>query len=331
MDILVIGGTRFLGRAFADAALERGHRLALFNRGQSAPELFPSVEHIRGDRDGGLAPLAERRFDAVLDTCGYVPRVVAASAELLAPLVDRYVFVSSLSVYADESTAGQDESAAVAEIPDPTVEEVTGETYGALKALCERRVEEALPGRALIVRPGLIVGPNDPTDRFTYWPVRVARGGDVLAPDGPDYRTQFIDVRDLAGWILDQIERRATGVFNATGPVEPLPMGRLLEACRRAAGSDARFVWATEEFLLEQSVEPWSDLPLWIAGDEGNGGNAFDISRALDAGLTFRSLERTAADTLAWARTRPSTEPLRAGLGAERESAVLRAWSERSG
>jgi nucleoside-diphosphate-sugar epimerase len=330
MDILVIGGTRFLGRAFVDAALERGHRLTLFNRGTSGPGLFRSVDQVRGDRDGGLEPLAGRPFDAVLDTCGYVPRVVAASAELLAPTVERYVFISSISVYADESTPGQDEWAPVAQLDPPTVEEITAETYGGLKALCERRLEEALSGRALIVRPGLIVGPNDPTDRFTYWPVRVARGGDVLAPDGPEYRTQFIDVRDLAEWILGRIEAGSTGVFNATGPTEPLPLGTLLDVCRRVAASEARFAWLPEAFLLEEGVEPWSDLPLWLAGDAGFGGNRFDIRRALAAGLTFRPLEQTVADTLAWARSRSPAEPMLAGLDAEREAAVLRAWSARS-
>jgi 2'-hydroxyisoflavone reductase len=330
MRILVIGGTRFLGRAFVEAAVARHHDLTLFNRGLSEPDLFPQVERIRGDRDGAFDALGDGAFDAVLDTCGYVPRVVRASAEALAGRVGRYAFVSTLSVYADERTVGQDESAPVAVTPDPTVEEVTGETYGPLKALCEADVERALPGRALIVRPGLIVGPNDPTDRFTYWPVRVAAGGEVLAPDGPSYRTQLIDVRDLAGWILTMLERSATGTFNATGPVEPLPLGTLLDTCRDVSGSDARFVYADERFLLEEGVEPWSDLPLWIAGAEGVGGNAFDISKAVANGLVFRPVGETVADTLAWARTRPTADPLRAGLAPEREAAVLEAWRHRS-
>lgn len=329
MRILVIGGTRFLGRAFVDAALVRHHDLTLFNRGLSGPDLFPQVERIRGDRDGGLDALGDAAFEAVLDTCGYLPRVVRASAETLAERVGRYAFVSTLSVYADERTVGQDESAPVAVTPDPTVEEVTAETYGPLKALCEAGVELALPGRALIVRPGLIVGPNDPTDRFTYWPVRVAAGGEVLAPDGPAYRTQFIDVRDLADWILTMLERGATGTFNATGPAEPLPLGTLLDTCRDVSASDARFVYAGEGFLLEEGVEPWSDLPLWIAGEEGVGGNAFDISKAVANGLVFRPVGETVTDTLAWARTRPTADPLRAGLAPEREAAVLEAWRRR--
>jgi 2'-hydroxyisoflavone reductase len=331
MRILVLGGTRFLGRAFVDAALAGGHDVTLYNRGESAPGLFPRVRTLRGDRDGGLGPLAGEAFDAVLDTCGYVPRIVRASAELLAPSVRRYVFVSSISVYAGELAVGQDESAPVATIADPTIEAITPETYGALKALCEREVERALPNRTLVVRPGLIVGPHDATDRFTYWPLRVARGGDVLAPNGPGYRTQFVDVRDLAGWILRIVEGGATGVFNATGPSEPLPLGTLLATCREVAGSDARPVWVDEAFLLQHGVEPWSEVPLWIPGDEGVGGNSFDVGKALAAGLTFRPLAETVADTLAWARGRPADTAPRAGLEPEREAELLRAWRARPG
>ena len=332
MDILVLGGTRFLGRAFAEQALVRDHRLTLFNRGESNPGLFPQAEHIRGDRDGGLDPLRRRSFDAVLDTSGYVPRVVRESAELLAGRTGRYAFVSSISVYAEEATPGQDESAPVATLADPSVEEVTGEKYGALKALCEQEVLRAHGERALIIRPGLIVGPNDASDRFTYWVDRVARGGDVLAPDGPDYRTQFIDVRDLAAWTLGLLERdpAPAAVFNATGPEQPARLGDLLETCRRVSGSDAAFVWAAEAFLLEHGVQPWTELPLWIPGAEGVGGNAFDVSKALAAGLTFRPLEETVADTLAWARSRPADHRFRAGLPAGREAEILRAWRARA-
>jgi 2'-hydroxyisoflavone reductase len=328
--ILVIGGTRFLGRAFVEAALARHHDLTLFNRGLSGPDLFPEAEHNRRDRDGGLDALGDGAYDAVLDTCGYVPRVVRASAQASADRVGRYAFVSTLSVYADERTVGQDESAPIAVTPDPSVEEITDDTYGPLKALCEAEVERSVPGRALIVRPGLIVGPNDPTDRFTYWPVRVAAGGDVLAPYGPGYRTQFIDVRDLAGWILTMLEDGATGVFNATGRAEPLPLGTLLDTCRDVSGSDARFVYVDEGFLLEEGIEPWSELPLWIPGEEGVGSHAFDSSKAVANGLTFRPVEATAADTLAWARTRPTADPIRAGMYPEREAALLKAWRRRS-
>jgi 2'-hydroxyisoflavone reductase len=265
----------------------------------------------------------------VVDTSGYVPRVVRASAALLAPRVGRYLFVSTLSVYADERAPGQDESAPLALLPDPAVEEVTPETYGGLKALCERVVTGAFGDRATVVRPGLIVGPHDPTDRFTYWPVRVARGGDVVAPSGPGYRVQFVDARDLARWMLELLRTDRAGVFNATGPDEPLPLGDLLDACRRVSGADARFVWIDEAFLLGNGVRPWMDLPLWIDGEAGVGGNSFDTGRARAAGLRLRPVRETVADTLAWARERPPSD-LRAGLTPEREAALLRAWERRS-
>src|SRR5215217_7189292 len=191
MDLLILGGTGFLGRHLVEAALGDGHRPTLFNRGLHEPRLFPEVEKIEGDREGDLAPLLGRRFDAVIDTCGYVPRVVGASAGLLADAVDHYTFVSSISVYSDDIAPGADEEAPVRELPDPTVEEVTGETYGGLKALCEQAAEEEMPGRVMNVRPGLISGPHDPTDRFTYWPRRISAGGEVLAPGRKERPVQY--------------------------------------------------------------------------------------------------------------------------------------------
>ncbi len=208
MKLLVLGGTVFLGRHLVEAATARGHSVTLFNRGQHNPELYPEVEKLRGDRDSDLSALQGRRWDAVIDTCGYLPRAVRASAELLADAVDHYTFISSISVYADFHTPAMDESAPVGTLADETVEEVTGETYGPLKALCEQAAERALPGRVLNIRPGLIVGPHDPTDRFTYWPVRVARGGEVLAPGRPHVPVQVIDGRDLAEWTVRMVEAR---------------------------------------------------------------------------------------------------------------------------
>src|SRR3954470_5339632 len=222
MKLLILGGTIFLGRYLAEAALERGHDLTLFNRGQHNSELYPDVEKLRGDRDGGLDVLRGRRWDAVVDTSGYLPRLVRASAELLADAVEHYTFISSISVYPHFRSLGQDESAPVGTLDNPSVEEITGESYGPLKALCEQAVEQALPGRTLVVRPGLIVGPHDPSDRFTYWVRRVAQGGELLAPAGRDWHTQIIDVRDLAEWTLRMVERRQTGVYNATGPAYDL-------------------------------------------------------------------------------------------------------------
>jgi len=261
MRYLILGGTVFLGRALVQAALARGHSLTLFNRGQSNPDLFPKVEQLHGDRATDLSALQGRHWDAVIDTCGYVPRIVRLSAEALAGATDHYTFISSLSVYADTSQPGTDESAPVGTLEDETVEQVTGETYGPLKALCERAVEQTLPGRALVIRPGLIVGPFDPTDRFTYWPHRVAQGGEVLAPGRPARPVQFIDVRDLAEWTLDMVEAKRTGVYNADGPAQPLPMEQLLDTCKIVSGSAARFTWASEEFSAEQQVEAWSQMP----------------------------------------------------------------------
>lgn len=328
MKLLILGGTVFLGRHLVEAALAGGHEVTLFNRGQHNPDLFPAAEKLRGDRDGGLSALEGRRWDAVIDTSGYVPRVVRASAEVLAGAADHYTFISSISVYADGAGPWLDENAPVGTLADERVEEITAETYGPLKALCEQAVQAALPGRALIIRPGLIVGPHDPSDRFTYWPCRVARGGAVLAPDRPARLTQIIDARDLAAWTLHMAAERQPGVYNATGPNDPLTMGRVLEECKSVGSSDASFVWAAEGFLLEQGVVPWTELPLWIPRGASEADDLFTANcrRAFAAGLDCRPLAETIRDTLAWAATRPSDHQWRAGLAAEREGAVLRAW-----
>jgi 2'-hydroxyisoflavone reductase len=303
MRLLVLGGTVFLGRHLTERALERGHRLTLFNRGQSHPELFPQAETVRGDRDGGLEPLRGREFDAVIDTSGYLPRLVRDSAELLAAGVGCYVLISSVSVYDGNGGAGSEVDGPVGTIADESTEEVTGESYGPLKALCEQAVERALPGRSLVLRPGLIVGPDDPTDRFTYWPARIADGGTVLAPGDPDALTQVIDVRDLATWTLDMAERAAAGRFNAVGPAQPVTIGQLLDRCLAVTGSDAEIRWAPNQALLAQGVEPWTDLPLWLGGDpELEWMDHVDPAPAVAAGLHLRPLDETIADTLAWHR-----------------------------
>jgi 2'-hydroxyisoflavone reductase len=324
--ILVLGGGRFLGRAFVEAARARGHELTLFSRGRTHPELHAGVERITGDRDAGLGALAGRTWDAVMDPSGFFPRIVGASARALAGRVERYLFVSSISVYAEPIPRGVDESAPVAKLSDPTVEDIGGGAYGGLKALCEEAVREAFGPRALVVRPGLIVGPHDTTDRFPYWPRRLARGGEVLAPGSPGAPTQFIDARDLAAWLVSLLERGVRGTFNATGPAEPLTLGRCLERIASAVGVTPRFTWVSEEFLDAQRIEPWMQMPLWVhAADQ-----AFEtasIARALAEGLTFRPLEETARDTLAWERGL-ATEPRPASpaLTAEREAEALAAW-----
>jgi 2'-hydroxyisoflavone reductase len=325
MKILIIGGTRFLGRALVQAARAGGHELTLFNRGKTAPGLFPEAEQLTGDRAADLSPLKGRQWDAVIDTCGYEPAVVRSSARLLAGSVNRYVFISSVSVYADLGQPGATEEAPVAQLPAGADETFNIENYGALKALCEQAAEAALPGRVLQIRPGLIVGEYDPTDRFSYWPWRVAQGGEVLAPGRPAHPTQFIDVRDLADWTMRMVEAQQAGIYHATGPGAPLAMGSLLEACRQVSGSNARFTWLSEEFLLANSVQPWTELPLWLGESDPSvaGMDQIDISKALKAGLTFRPLADTLQSTLAWINSRPASHEWRAGLSREREAELL--------
>ena len=326
MRILVLGGTRFLGRAFVEAARERGHTLTLFNRGRTNPELHAGIERLTGDRDGGLAALSGRTWDAVVDPSGFYPRVVGASATALAGSVGRYLFVSSISVYAEPLPRGADESAPVARLADPAVEDIGGGNYGGLKAQCEERVRDAFGERALLVRPGLIVGPHDTTDRFPYWPRRLARGGEVLAPGSPDAPIQLIDARDLAAWMVGLLERGAGGTFNATGPAKPLTVGACLERIDAAVGSGARLTWVSDEFLDAQRIEPWMQLPLWLhAADQPM--MMASIERALAEGLTFRPLEDTARDTLAWERSLANdTRPPSPALSPEREAELLAAW-----
>ena len=327
MRILIIGGTVFLGRHLVESALARSHEVTIFHRGKSNPGLFPQVETILGDREQDVNKLGEagRIWDAVIDTSGYFPRIVRLSAQTLKPNVSRYVFISSVSVYQDFSKVGIAESAPVAKIQDETVEEITGETYGALKALCEETVRDIYGlDRSLIIRPGLIVGPHDPTDRFTYWPIRVARGGDVLVPDQPEAPVQIIDVRDLADWIIRLIEQHRSGTYNATGPDYKLTLGKLLEVSKQVSGSNARFRWASVDFLNQNEIAPWSDLPVWVPDDEESAGfSRVDVSKAIQAGLTFRPLEETVRDTLEWAQSRPPDHKCGAGLPTEREAEVL--------
>jgi len=326
MKILILGGTRFLGRHLADSALARGHVVTLFNRGKTNPGLFPELETILGDREHDLAKLTGRAWDAVIDVAGYFPRIVRLSASGLERSVGRYVFISSISVYPDAilNKIGIDESDPVGKLEDETVEEITGETYGPLKALCEKTVLDLYGARGLVVRPGLIVGPDDPTDRFTYWPVRVARGGEVLAPEKPDVPVQIVDVRDLSEFIIKLIEDQATDVYNATGPDYALTFETMLETCKRVSGSDASFNWASVEFLEQHKVAAWSEIPVWIPDSEENQGfSRMNVSKAINAGLKFRSLDDTVRDTLAWAGTRPVDYEWRAGLKPEREQELL--------
>ncbi len=328
MNLLILGGTVFLGRHITEAAVAAGHTVTLFNRGQSGADIFPQLETLIGDRDkGDLSALDGRTWDAVIDTCAYVPRVARDSATKLADTVAHYTFVSTCSVYADLTTTGQDETAPVIELEDPTVENVTGETYGGLKVLCERAVAETLPDRTLIIRPGLIVGPHDRSDRFTYWPVRVADGGEVLAPGRPERPVQYIDVRDLAAWTVRMVEQQATGVYNTIGPEPETTMGATLESCRRISGSNAAFTWVDEAFLLENEVGAYVEMPLWVP-EEYRAFDAFSADKAIAAGLTYRPIDDTIRATLTWQATRPADYQWRAGLTRERERELLTKWHQ---
>ncbi len=329
MEILILGGTRFLGRHTVEAALMAGHTITLFNRGQSSPNLFPDVETLVGDRDGDLDVLKGRKWDVAIDTCGYFPRLVSASTEALADSVEHYTFVSSISVYAEVSQLGMDESASVAMLEDETVEEITGETYGGLKALCETVAEEAMPGRVLQIRSGLIVGPHDPTNRFTYWPMRIAKGGDVFAPSNPDVPVQFIDARDQAAWILQMADNRKAGVYNVTGPRIPMTLGQLLEICIEVSGGAANLVWVDAEFLAKQEISPWMEMPLYVP-EEMSGMNQASIEKAVGDGLIFRPVADTVRDTLKWVRSLDGDPPGDAGIAPEKEAEVLAAWNARN-
>ncbi len=319
MRVLVLGGTQFLGRHVVDAALEHGHDVTLFNRGQTRPELHAGVEKLRGDRDGDLAALSGRDFDAVVDTSGYVPRIVAETIDALGA-VGHYTFVSSISVYATLATPPTEQSP-LAQLEEPTEE--WREAYGELKALCEAVVRERFPA-AFIPRPGLIVGPWDPTGRFTYWPQRIAEGGRVLAPAPPSAAAQVIDARDLAAWIVRAAEDATAGTFNAVD--RPTTRESVFETCRRVAASDAEVVWVDGDFLIEHEVGEWMELPLWLQAPEYAAMLSVDPAAAFAAGLETRPLEETVRATLDWARSGDAPPEPPAGLARDKEQRVLDEW-----
>jgi 2'-hydroxyisoflavone reductase len=346
LKLLVLGGTRFLGRHLVDEALRRGHAVTLLHRGLSGPGLFAGAEHRIADRNGDLAAaLHGGPWDVAIDTSAYVPRHVASLAAALAGRVGRYQLVSTVSVYAEDAPAPLAEDSPRARLAGPATEAVTGETYGALKALCEDAAGQAFgAGRCLIVRPGLIVGPHDPTGRFSWWVRRFLRaaavGGEVLAPGDPDAPVQVIDARDLAAWMLDQAEAGGHGTFNLAGPVGGTTMGALLETARAQLSPAARLTWLSEATLLEAGVSPWTDLPLWLPAAQA-ALHRTAIGRAVAAGLATRPLAETLRDTAAWLATLPGDETVmpatppggpprpQPGLPAATEAALLAAWNRR--
>lgn len=333
MKLLIIGGTRFVGRHLVDAALARGDQVTLFNRGQSATSPPPGVALIRGDRRADLAALAGQRWDAVVDTCGYLPSEVAAMAEALDTRVDRYAFISSVSAYASFATPNH-EGSPLGHIEDADTSVVDGRSYGPLKALCEQTLVQRLGSRALVIRPALVVGPHDPTQRFTWWPARVARavqdGLPMIAPGAPDRPLQFVDVRDLAQFVLTALDAGLSGPYNAAAPSGFTTMRGLLDSCAKATGGTPNLFWVSDAELQRQGVGPWVPMPLWIPKTSGHTGfMATDCRKAQAAGLRTRPLQDTVADTLAWWRSLPAAAQVfdKAGLTPEREAQVIAAVS----
>lgn len=334
LRILILGGTQFLGVHITERALARGHTVTLFNRGRTHAELFPQLEKLQGDRDGKLDALKGRSWDAVIDDSGYVPRHVRLSAELLAPSVRHYLYVSSISAYASFASAN-DESSPLGKLPDESIEKVDENTYGPLKALCEKAVEQVMPGRTTIVRPGYVVGPQDHTDRFTYWPARAARGGEMLVPGAPRDHIQFIDVRDLARFTVGAVERHVAGTFNLVSAPGQFTMGELITACLSSAKALAHPdppptpTWVTAKFLATHDPTLDADIPIW-APETGDTAALAEVSaaRALHGGLTITPIEQTVRDTLSWHLARPEAErvKLKAGLAPAHEQEILAAW-----
>ena len=342
LRILILGGTGFTGPFQVRYALERGHKVTVFNRGKTHPGETPKeVEQLIGDRNGQLDAIKNRKWDVVIDNPTMLPAWIRDAAQILKGNVERYVFISTISVFADTSKPGVDESAPLAKYTGADPMKETRDTviaskfalYGPLKALSEQEAEKWFPKQTLIIRPGLIVGPRDETDRFSYWPVRLDRGGEVLAPGDPSDPVQFIDGRDLAEWVIRMVEQRETGIYNATGPAKELGIGQMLDTIKSANKSNATFTWVNADFLEAQKVAPWSDMPVWIPprGEEA-GGARISIQRALGKGLIFRPLADTARDTLAWFKSQPAERQskLKAGLTPEREVEVLAAWHKQA-
>ena len=338
LRILILGGTGFTGPFQVQYALSRGHKVTVFNRGKTHPgELPKEAEQLLGDRNGQLDALKGRKWDVVVDIPTTLPVWVRDAAQILQGSVDRYVFISTISVYSDNSKPGMDESGPLAEYKGADAMKETQQTltasryglYGPLKVLSEREAEKWFPGKALIIRPGLIVGPGDESDRFTYWPVRLDRGGEILAPGNPSDPVQFIDARDLAEWTIRMVEQGTTGTFNATGPKSKLTMSEMLDGIKQATKTESRFTWADADFLAAQKVRPWSDMPVWVPPRGGSAGfSEISIKKALDKGLTFRAIPDTTRATLDWFRkqTPERQAKLKAGLTPEREAEVLAAW-----
>jgi 2'-hydroxyisoflavone reductase len=345
LKILVLGGSRFLGRTFVEEALRRNHEVTIFNRGIQNPGI-KDVEVLTGNRFGNLKALQNRHWDVVLDTSGFIPYTVQNTTNLLKDRVKHYTFISSISVYQDWVPENLDESYSVLEMSleeanklSMDSDEPVYEYYGHFKALCEQIAEKNLPGRVLNVRAGQLIGPNDYTDRVPYWINRIAKGGKVMVPGSPHRRVQVIDNKDLSNWILDMEEQDSTGTFNATGPDYSLTMKEFIDACIKVTDSNAEVVWADEKFLLDQKVAPWTELPLWVpenyplspeTKEPWKGAFSINVDKAIQSGLSFRKLEESIADIYEWEKTRHLTEyEWKSGMREEKEKELLTILKEK--
>jgi 2'-hydroxyisoflavone reductase len=331
LKILILGGTSFLGPHLVEELCEHGHVVTLFNRGTHNFSFSSAVEQLHGDRDGNLEALLDHKWDAIIDTSGHLPRVVETSSKAFVEATNHYTFISTIGVYKNFHKIGIDEDYPLAKLDDEKSEEITDKTYGALKALCENVIDRYFPNKSLIIRPGLIVGPLDATDRFTYWPVRIAEGGDILAPGTPTQNLQLIDVRDLAKWIVMMVERQAIGTYNATGPATSLTFGQLIKECVAFSKKNSVIHWVDEDFLIQHEVKDWVELPLWLAPTRNMPG-FFNINaqKAIQAGLTFRPLSETVSSVLEWDASRENIKK-QAGLDRGQENGLLQLWRQREG
>lgn len=338
MKILILGGTRFLGKALVEEGLKRGHEITLFNRGNNK-EAFSEVEQLIGDRDGDVSQLENRKWDVVMDTCGFAPNQINKIASVLGNSIEHYTYISSISVYKDWIPLNISEDYHLQSMPSDRLKDVEEgrispyEHYGALKVLSELEAEKYWPGRVLHIRAGQLVGPFDYTDRLPYWVQRVAAGGKILVPGRPDRPIQLIDVKDIATWVFEMAEKRKAGTFNVTGPDYELTMEELLNTCKGVSNSDTEFVWVDEQFVLDHQIQPWTEMPLWIPEHfplEGEtepwkGTYCISIKKAVDAGLSFRPLENTIHDVYQWEKARQDSER-KAGISREREQELLDVW-----
>ena len=331
MKLLIIGGTKFLGKHIVLSALKNNHEVTLFHRGETNPEMFSECEKIFGDRNCDIEKLQNRKWDAVIDTSAYYPKQISKLMKIISENTNHYTLISSVSVYDNFSEENIEEDYPVGKIENELTEEITGETYGPLKALCEKVVQNQMEKNSLIVRPGLIVGPDDPTDRFTYWPIMFSQADELLMTNRVDDLMQFIDVRDLAEWIVHAIENNITGIFNVTGPKKPLSVGTFLDICKTTFNFDGKLHLADDEFLIENDISPWTDLPVWVPEEgESIGYSKISIQKALDNGLKFRPLEETLLSITEWfARGNLTKKDLMTGLNGERLSSLITKWKNK--